>query len=69
MTNLLVLIPVALFLGAIGLGAFIWALRFWSVRRSRRRRHADPQRRRRQAGLIQIKYALAVPTYPPSGRK
>ncbi len=27
MTNLLVLIPVALFLGAIGLGAFVWALR------------------------------------------
>lgn len=27
MTNLLVLIPVALFLGAAGLAAFIWALR------------------------------------------
>lgn len=27
MTNLLILIPVALTLGAIGLGAFIWALR------------------------------------------
>ena len=27
MTNLLVLIPVALFLGAVGLAAFIWALR------------------------------------------
>lgn len=27
MTNLLVLIPVALFLGAIGLAAFVWALR------------------------------------------
>ncbi|MGF7159512.1 cbb3-type cytochrome oxidase maturation protein [Rhodoligotrophos appendicifer] len=27
MIGLLVLIPVALFLGAIGLGAFIWALR------------------------------------------
>lgn len=27
MTNLLILIPVALLLGALGLGAFIWALR------------------------------------------
>lgn len=27
MTNLLILIPVALTLGAIGLAAFIWALR------------------------------------------
>ncbi|MGI9413160.1 MAG: cbb3-type cytochrome oxidase assembly protein CcoS [Hyphomicrobiales bacterium] len=27
MTNLLILIPVALFLGALGLAAFIWALR------------------------------------------
>lgn len=27
MTNLVVLIPVALFLGFIGLGAFLWALR------------------------------------------
>lgn len=27
MTGLLILIPVALFLGAIGLGAFIWSLR------------------------------------------
>ena len=27
MTGLLVLIPVALFLGALGLGAFIWSLR------------------------------------------
>jgi cbb3-type cytochrome oxidase maturation protein len=27
MTGLLVLIPVALFLGAVGLGAFIWSLR------------------------------------------
>lgn len=27
MTNLLILIPVALFLGAVGLGAFIWSLR------------------------------------------
>ena len=27
MTGLLVLIPVALFLGAIGLAAFIWSLR------------------------------------------
>jgi cbb3-type cytochrome oxidase maturation protein len=27
MTNLLILIPVALFLGAIGLAAFIWSLR------------------------------------------
>ncbi len=27
MTNLLLLIPVALLLGAIGLGAFVWALR------------------------------------------
>lgn len=27
MTNLLFLIPVALFLGGLGLGAFIWALR------------------------------------------
>ena len=27
MTGLLVLIPVALFLGALGLAAFIWALR------------------------------------------
>lgn len=27
MTNLLLLIPVALFLGLLGLGAFLWALR------------------------------------------
>lgn len=27
MTGLLYLIPVALFLGAVGLGAFIWSLR------------------------------------------
>lgn len=27
MTNLLVLIPAALFLGMLGLGAFLWALR------------------------------------------
>ena len=27
MTNLLILIPVALFLGGIGLAAFIWSLR------------------------------------------
>jgi cbb3-type cytochrome oxidase maturation protein len=27
MTNLLVLIPVALFLGAVGLGAFLWSLK------------------------------------------
>lgn len=27
MTNLLLLIPVALFLGLAGLGAFLWALR------------------------------------------
>jgi cbb3-type cytochrome oxidase maturation protein len=27
MTNLVFLIPVALFLGALGLGAFLWALR------------------------------------------
>jgi cbb3-type cytochrome oxidase maturation protein len=27
MTNLLVLIPIALFLGGLGLAAFIWALR------------------------------------------
>lgn len=27
MTNLLILIPVALFLGGLGLAAFIWALR------------------------------------------
>jgi len=27
MTNLLLLIPVALFLGGLGLAAFIWALR------------------------------------------
>lgn len=27
MTNLLVLIPVALFLGAIGLAAFLWSLK------------------------------------------
>lgn len=27
MTGLLILIPVALFLGALGLAAFIWALR------------------------------------------
>ena len=27
MNGLLVLIPVALFLGAVGLGAFIWSLR------------------------------------------
>ena len=27
MTNLVLLIPVALFLGALGLGAFLWALR------------------------------------------
>ena len=27
MTNLLVLIPVALFLGGIGLAAFLWSLR------------------------------------------
>ena len=27
MTGLLVLIPVALFLGAVGVGAFIWSLR------------------------------------------
>lgn len=27
MTNLLILIPVALFLGLLGLGAFLWALR------------------------------------------
>ena len=27
MTNLLVLIPVALFLGALGMGAFLWSLK------------------------------------------
>ena len=27
MTNLVFLIPVALFLGALGLGAFLWSLR------------------------------------------
>ncbi|SFU21424.1 cbb3-type cytochrome oxidase assembly protein CcoS [Mesorhizobium sp. YR577] len=27
MTNLIVLIPVALFLGGVGLAAFLWALR------------------------------------------
>ncbi len=27
MTNLLILIPVALFLGLLGLGAFLWSLR------------------------------------------
>lgn len=27
MTGLLILIPVALFMGALGLGAFIWSLR------------------------------------------
>ena len=27
MTGLLILIPVALFLGAVGLGAFLWSLR------------------------------------------
>jgi cbb3-type cytochrome oxidase maturation protein len=27
MTNLAVLIPIALFLGAVGLGAFLWSLR------------------------------------------
>jgi cbb3-type cytochrome oxidase maturation protein len=27
MTNLLLLIPVALFLGLLGLGAFLWALK------------------------------------------
>ena len=27
MTNLMVLIPVALFLGLLGLGAFLWSLR------------------------------------------
>lgn len=27
MTNLILLIPVALFLGGLGLGAFLWALR------------------------------------------
>ena len=27
MTNLLILIPVALFLGGLGLAAFVWALR------------------------------------------
>ena len=27
MTNLLILIPVALFLGGVGLAAFIWSLR------------------------------------------
>jgi cbb3-type cytochrome oxidase maturation protein len=27
MTNLLILIPIALFLGGLGLAAFIWALR------------------------------------------
>ncbi|WP_159587969.1 cbb3-type cytochrome oxidase assembly protein CcoS [Chelativorans xinjiangense] len=27
MTNLAILIPVALFLGALGLGAFLWTLR------------------------------------------
>lgn len=27
MTNLLILIPVALFLGGLGLAAFLWALR------------------------------------------
>ncbi len=27
MTNLTILVPIALFLGAVGLGAFLWSLR------------------------------------------